>query len=167
MIRSDSGLPGCLESLYLREPLTARLTDIRILVNPIRLMYQASKVVIINSRDYILSGNRGLGNTIISRVSGYPGTVYVPYLPVCLPGVVWNGKFVESVQEFLESWAYDEDTGTLYVSKIRGYHETGPDLDYIGFLQYQVGYNFYDSPLRDLDILKCREGLKIEKALNT
>lgn len=161
MIRFDSNLACILESLYLEEPLTASLSGVTIIVNPVRLQFQASKTVIINNRDYILTQQRGLGNTIISRFSGVPGTTHVPYLPRIIPEIMWDGRYIDDPAEFPEDFMFDGTT--LFIPKIRGYQApAGEDLDYIGYLQFQVGYNhFPDSPFRDLDILKCREGLGI------
>lgn len=157
MIRLN-GLPSILESIYLDEPLTARLQDIGIEVNPVTLKYLSGKLVIINSRDYVLGPDRGYGNTIISRISGIPGTKYAPYLPRVYPRIMWNGMTIGPDQDIDDYYIYE--SGTLYVPKIRDYQETGSDLDWLGYLEYQVGYNFWPDPkYQDLDILKCREGL--------
>lgn len=159
MIRFD-GIASILESIYLSEDLTTKLQNITIEVNPESLKFLSGRLVIINSRDYVLSTDRGYGNTIISRVSSDdPGVIYVPYIPRILPKVRWSGMTVSSKEEAIESFYYD--SGYLYFPKIHGYFsESADNLDYLGYLQYQVGYNFYeDSPFRDLDILKCREGL--------
>ena len=158
MIRFD-GIQSILESIYLSEELTTKLQGISIEVNPETLKFLSGKTVIINSRDYVLGTERGYANTIISRVSEGPGIIYVPYLPRVLPKIRWSGMIVGTREEALESYFYD--SGYLYFPKIQGYFSESQDnLDFLGYIQYQIGYNFYeDSPFKDLDILKCRNGL--------
>ena len=156
MIRFD-GIPSILESLYLSVDLTAKLQGITIEVNPENLKFLSGKLVIINSREYVLGPERGYGNTFISRISEAPGVKYVPYIPRVIPKILWSGMTVNSPKEALESYVFD--SGFLYFPRISGYTETSDNLDFLGYLQYQIGYNYYDSPFRDLDLLKCREGL--------
>ena len=65
---------------------------------------------------------------------------------------------IDPDQDINEYYIYD--SGILYIPKILDYREPGSDLDWLGYLEYQVGYNFWPDPkYQDLDILKCREGL--------
>lgn len=156
MIRLD-GIPSILEGIYLGETLTHKLQEITVEVNPVLLRHVTRKTVIINQRDYQIPSDLGYGNTIITRTRDVKGAIYQPYLPRILKGVQWNGMIVNSEEEAFKACYYDH--GILYFPKIRGYTCDRPDLDWLGYIQYQIGYNFYDSPFRDLDLLKCREGL--------
>lgn len=156
MIKLD-GVPSILEGIYLGETLTPKLQDITVEVNPVLLRHVTRKTVVINQRDYQIPGDLGYGNILITRVKEVKGAIYQPYLPRILKGIQWNGMIVSSEAEALKVYYYDH--GTLYFPKIRGYTCDKLDLDWLGYIQYQIGYNFYDSPFRDLDLLKCREGL--------
>jgi hypothetical protein len=112
---------------------------------------------VINQRDYQIPSDLGYGNTIITRIRDVKGAIYQPYLPRVLKGIQWNGMIVNTEEEALKVYYYDH--GILYFPKIRGYTCDEQDLDWLGYIQYQIGYNFYDSPFKDLDLLKCREGL--------
>ena len=66
--------------------------------------------------------------------------------------------YVDSLEEAEDVYLFDEKT--IYFPKINNFNVSDEDLDYLGFLEYQVGYNFFEnSPFQDLDILKCRKGL--------
>ena len=159
MIKYDGG-PACiLESLYLGIPLTSCLTEVTIEVNPSGLKWLSGKTIVINDPGYHLGESRGYGNTIISRLPGYPGALYVPYIPRALPKVLWNGQTVGSRADAIDSYLWD--TEKLYFPRIAGYGvDPGEDLDWLGYLQFQLGYNHYPGPVRDLDLLKCRGGLR-------
>ncbi len=156
MIKLD-GLPSILEGIYLGEKLTPKLQDITVEVNPPIMKHVTSKTVVINRYDYVIPPETGYGNTILTRIKGIKGATYVPYLPMVLPGIMWNGMIVADLEEAEKSYFYD--SGTLYFPKIIGYECSETDLDWLGYIQYQIGYNFYDSPFRDLDLLKCRKGI--------
>lgn len=154
------GLPSILESLYLEEQLTTKIREITIEVNPVNLKFLSGKTIIINSRDYVLPAEHGYCNTIISRVKECQSSdiTYLPYLPKVIPNIVWNGMYVDSLEEAEDVYLFDEKT--IYFPKINNFNVSDEDLDYLGFLEYQVGYNFFEnSPFQDLDILKCRKGL--------
>ena len=156
MIKLD-GVPSILEGIYLGEELSPKLQNITVEVNPALLRHVTKKTVVINSRDYRIPDDTGYGNTIITRLREVKGAIYQPYLPRILPGVMWNGMVVKDLPEALKVYYYDN--GVLYFPKIHGYVCHEANLDWLGYIQYQLGYNFYNSPFKDLDILKCRGGL--------
>ena len=154
MIKNDGSAASILEALYLEEELTSKVHGVTIEVNPAGLKWLSGKTIIINDRNYTVTSERGYGNTLITRVrSNWPGTRYVPYLARPIPAVRWSGQEFESRSQVIDEIRFDGSW--LYVPKHLGYTCDEPDLDWYGYLQFQIGYNHYPGPIRDLGILKC------------
>ena len=76
-----NGLPSILESLYLGDDITDKLTLSDIVVNPINSSYLSGKTIILNMPNLnktVIENILNKGNTVVSRIPGYNSKIKVP-----------------------------------------------------------------------------------------
>ena len=163
-----SGLDSVIESLYLERNLSDRMKDSSILVNPEVITYLAKKIVIISNPGYSRGNIDTLvnnENTVISRVhSGIPGVIFSPYLPKLCMNILWNGQYLDYIDQYCyKKIDYYFDGTKLYFPKaITIFNITGDhnSLSSIGWVLYQIGENLYpDTEFKDLDIVKLLKNI--------
>ena len=178
----DNGvsLPIALESIYLEEELSPRMSDSNIFINPDNPTYIIRKTVIINVLDYpeekidILKKNKC---NIISRVSTCSSDVVVsPYILRACFDINWNGKecivsdvnlsnlFRNSIEEI--EWSVEFPDYKLYFPKIycssdewvNNLADKSNNLTCVGWVLHQVGVNIKkDTSLLNLDLIKTKK----------
>jgi hypothetical protein len=166
-----SGVDSILESIYTGIPLTDRMANATVLVNPDTITYLSKKICIL-TKNYdpkkaeILVKNE---NTVISRVTqeNMKGITLDPYLPKLFENIVWNGDYVrlitpETYDNCIE-FTYNSVTNILSYPKPIEYfgevQENG-EINSMGYILYQLGENIFpDTIFTDLDIVKQGKGI--------
>lgn len=175
----NNSLYCIIESIYLGEKLSDRLSNSRILVNPDRVNYISGKTIIINKLSYslercdILYANNC---TIISRVP--LSRDYIKYQPYQIRpdfSIMWNGvsldvtdKSLNEIIELLENNVIldFQEYSSLYFPKLIGMSDCllrdsiSSSLTAFGWLMHQVGINTdSESKFQDMDLLKTKKML--------
>lgn len=162
-----NGLPSVLESLYLEDDITDKLTSSDIIVNPISSSYLTGKTIILNmpkiSKNIIEEVLRK-GNTVISRIPGYnPKIKVVPYLERPLFNIFWNWKIEDKISsENMDLIDFQVDYPNIYFPKAKTWEDTmvGGFPSALGVLLHQVGQdNVINNKLYyNLDLQKVKKG---------
>lgn len=163
-----SGVDSVLESIYTGIPLTDRMSNATILVNPETITYLSKKICILtktyNKTEILIKND----NTVVSRVTQdfMEGVKFDPYLPKLFENIVWNGDYVrlitpETYDNCIE-FTYNSITNVLSYPKPHEYfgevQENG-EINSMGYLLYQLGENLFpDTPFIDLDLVKQGKG---------
>lgn len=166
-----SGVDSILESIYTGIPLTDRMANATVLVNPETITYLSKKICIL-TKNYdpkkaeILVKNE---NTVISRVTqeSMKGIILDPYIPKLFENIIWNGDYVrlitpETYDNCIE-FTYNSVTNILSYPKPIEYfgevQENG-EINSMGYILYQLGENIFpDTVFTDLDIVKQGKGI--------
>lgn len=153
-----------LESLYLGDALTDRMSKATIVVNPLTDRYIYGKTIIISSpdvsQDYIrkLSQN----NTIIFRIQ-YPLGLgqFHPYLPKIIRGITWAGYSIPTVsiktaQDLPDYFCSPDHINYPSVLEPTEISDDSGNLNYLGYILYQIGSLRWptDTVYQDLDLYK-------------
>lgn len=165
-----SGVDSILESIYTGIPLTDRMANATVLVNPDTITYLSKKICILTKtydpkKSEILVKN---DNTVISRViqDNMKGIKYDPYLPKLFENITWNGDYIrlitpETYDNCVE-FTYNSVTNILsYPKPIEYFGETqdNGEVNSMGYILYQLGENLFpDTDYVDLDIVKLGKG---------
>lgn len=165
-----SGLDSIVESLYLDEEMTESIKDSSIVVNPNESLcpYIYRKVVIINHLHYPTDRIRQLkeSNKVITRVNfSIRGVSFKSYELRLNRRIQLSGEEVG----FINEDTYDQvefrfDGQNLYYPSPSLYCDCihRGALTSLGYLLYQIGYDFIDDTLfKNLDVIKLKNGLII------
>jgi hypothetical protein len=165
-----NGIDSIIESIYTETPMTDRMANATILVNPETITYLSKKICIL-TKNYdpkklkILLNNN---NTVVSRVTqeNMKGVIYDPYLPRLFSNITWNGDYIrlitpETYDNCVE-FTFNTITNILSYPKPTEYFgevEENGEVNSMGFLLYQLGENIFpDTPFQDLDLVKHEKG---------
>lgn len=168
-----SDLGSLTEGVYLGIPITDNQRNFNIAVNPSRITYLINKTVIINRFDYPVENINPLlknRNKIISRIwfgdDIMENILFDPYLPRLNMNIIWNGDILnelgEKNEDIQEKAHYSTETNTLFFPKVKKYLDNPGEkgeLNFIGYLLYQVGLNLFKCDFNNLDIVKCKKGI--------
>lgn len=183
MIYFDDGesntLYSIIESIYLEERFSDRLSNSSILVCPENIKYVIGKTVIINNTEYPMEYIPGLldnGCTIISRIDLTDQDSRIKFHPYIIRpdfGIMWNGMTLEisgltkasEITKELEDKIILDTSGRsykLYFPKINKLpsdllYDSKSNLTALGWLMHQVGINTCDSKFNNLDLLKTKK----------
>lgn len=166
-----SGVDSILESIYTGIPLTDRMANATVLVNPETITYLSKKICILtknydSKKAEILVKNE---NTVVSRViqENMKGIILDPYIPKLFENIIWNGDYVrlitpETYDNCIE-FTYNSITNILSYPKPIEYfgevQENG-EINSMGYLLYQLGENIFPNTIfKDLDIVKQGKGI--------
>ena len=166
-----SGVDSILESIYTGIPLTDRMANATVLINPSTITYLSKKICILTKTydselSEILVKNN---NTVISRVTqeNMAWIKYDPYLPKLFENIIWNGDYIrlitpETYDNCIE-FTYNSVTNVLSYPKPIEYfgevQENG-EVNSMGYILYQLGENIFpDTVFTDLDIVKQGKGI--------
>lgn len=166
-----SGVDSILESIYTGIPLTDRMANATVLVNPDTITYLSKKIVIL-TKNYdpkkaeILVKNE---NTVVSRITqeSMKGITFDPYIPKLFENIIWNGDYVrlitpETYDNCIE-FTYNSVTNILsYPKPIEYFGEVqdNGEINSMGYILYQLGENIFpDTIFTDLDIVKQGKGI--------
>lgn len=168
------GLSSIIESEYLNEELSTRVSQCSVFVNPENIRYLVGKVIIINSIEYDTDTNIPIllqnNCKVISRIKTEIDEVsFQPYIMNINRRIRWNGKTIEepeTLNKILDDgWCeFDISKYFLYFPKVSFTPDNhiGPEvidaegnLTGYGWALHQVGINIRpDTPFRNLDIIK-------------
>ena len=165
-----SGIDSVIESIYTGIPLTERMANATVLVNPETITYLSKKICILTKtydpkKSEILVKHQ---NTVVSRVTqeSMKGIEYDPYLPKLFENIVWNGDYIrlitpETYDNSVE-FTYNSITNVLsYPKPIEYFGEVqdNGEINSMGYLLYQLGENLYpNTNFVDLDMVKQGKG---------
>ena len=161
------GLESVIESVYLNDPVSDKVGECKVLVNPENIKY-------LTGRTIILTGNKPYpeekitklldnGCKIISRVyTENPNIEVQPYILRLCFDIMWNGRVINSCLDVPDLFNSEEilyKSGVLYFPKIYDprilVQDNYGNLNCIGWALQQVGINIKkDTPFTNLDILK-------------
>ncbi len=175
-----NSLYSIIESIYLGEKSSDRLSNSGILVNPDRVNYISGKTVVINHLPYsmelcdILHSN---GCSIISRIQLSESRDYIKFQPYYIKPefrIAWNGMTLDVKDlDFPEIMESLEDSVILilseqpeiYFPKLLNLrqdlvYDDSSNLTALGWLMHQVGLNTdKGSKFQDMDLLKTKKML--------
>lgn len=163
-----NGLPSILESLYLGDDITDKLTLSDIVVNPINSSYLSGKTIILNMPNLnktVIENILNKGNTVVSRIPGYNSKIKViPYLEKPLFNVFWNWKTEDKITgKNIDQVDFQVDYPNIYFPKAKTWEDAlvGGYPSALGILLHQVGQdNVINNKLfYNLDLQKIKKGI--------
>lgn len=165
-----NGIESIIESTYLNEIISTKISSCNIFVNPKNIKFLARKIVIINITNYQEEYIKQLLDNeckVISRVKyDFKDVEFEPYILKINSNVFWNGDTIkqpEELNDILEDdlCYYDINNNILRFPKLtdlKNVIDKEGNLSCIGWTMQQIGINLKtNTPFVNLDILKTKK----------